>query len=356
MKKITLSIIVLLIIASSNIQLKAQEIAGLYAKLDPSVVLIEVISSHTKGDGDMRDKVSTGSLGSGVLVSKDGLILTAAHVVNDADAIRVTFSDGQQLRAKVKTMSRLADVATIQCEGVIKNPVVAKMGDSDKTKIGERVIIIGSPMGLNHSLSVGYISRRESQEENREGFTRMEYFQTDASINTGNSGGPMFNMQGEVIGIVSSILSRSGGFEGIGFVATINIVKELLIEKSNIWLGVDVFVLSGPLAMAFNLPQEAGILIQNVAKDSPAYYMGLKGGYINGTIVDRPIVLGGDIVLSIDGHKFDSEENILKAVDYLNSIKSGTTYVFKVMRFGKIIDVSWVAKYKILSIKKGRYS
>ena len=88
----------------------------------------------------------------------------------------------------------------------------------------------------------------------------------------------------------------------------------------------------------------AGILIQNVAKDSPAYYMGLKGGYINGTIVDRPIVLGGDIVLSIDGHKFDSEENILKAVDYLNSIKSGTTYVFKVMRFGKIIDVSWVAK------------
>lgn len=344
MKRITLSIIFLVLLATSNSQLMAQSISDLYAKLDLSVVVIEVVSSETKGDGDPRDKVSVGSMGSGVLVSEDGIIITAAHVVNNADAIRVTFSDGQQLRAKVISLSRLADVTLIKCDGLIKNPHVAKMGDSDKTRIGDEVMIIGSPMGLTHSLSVGYISRREKQTDNRAGFTRLEYFQTDAAINTGNSGGPMFNMQGEVIGIVSSILSRSGGFEGIGFVATINIVKELLFEKSNIWLGVDVFVLSGPLAVALNVPQQGAILIQNVAKDSPSYFMGLKGGFVKAVIDQHEITLGGDIILSIDGHKFDNEENILKAVDYLNGVKKGATYTFKVLRNGQVTDVSWVAK------------
>ncbi len=344
MKKITLSIIVLLFAISSNAQQKPVKISDLFAKLDSTVVVIEVISSETTGDGNMIEKVSMGSLGSGVLVSTDGVIITAAHVVNNADAIRVTFKNGQKLRAKVTALSRVADVALIKCDGVIKDPKVAKLGDSDKTRIGDEVMIIGSPMGLTHSLSVGYISRREKQTDSRAGFTRMEYFQTDAAINTGNSGGPMFNMQGEVIGVVSSILSRSGGFEGIGFVATINIVKSLLFERSNLWIGVDVFVLSGPLAVALNVPQEGAILIQNVAKDSPGYYMGLKGGFVKATIEDHDIILGGDIVLSIDGHPFDTEENILKAIDYLNAIKKGTSYTFKVIRHGQIIDVSWIAK------------
>lgn len=329
---------------SAKGHLAAQSVSDLFEQLDKSVVVVEVISSETTGDGKLMEKVSMGSMGSGVLVSEDGVIITAAHVVNNADAIRVTFKDGQKLRAKVTALSRLADVALIKCEGKIKHPVVAKMGDSDKTRIGDKCMIIGSPMGLNHSLSVGYISRREKQTDSRAGFTRLEYFQTDAAINTGNSGGPMFNMQGELIGIVSSILSRSGGFEGIGFVATINIVKKSLFEKSNIWLGVDVYVVAGSLAMALNVPQEAAILIQNVSKNSPAYYMGLKGGFLRATIDKHEIILGGDILLSIDGHKFDSEENILDALDYLNALKKGQTYTFKVLRKAEIIDVKWIAK------------
>ena len=344
MKKITLSISMFLLLLVSATQIQAQNIAELYEKLDPSVVVIEIISSETKGIGDPREKVSMGSLGSGVLVSKDGVIITAAHVVNNADAIRVTFKDGQQLRAKILGVSRVADVATIKCEGVIKNPHVAKMGDSDKTKIGDRVMIIGSPMGLKHSLSVGYVSRREVRKDAHAGFTRLEYFQTDAAINTGNSGGPMFNMEGEVVGVVSSIMSRSGGFEGIGFVATINIVKQTLFNKSNIWIGVDVQMLNTAMCMALNVPQEGAVLIQNVAKDSPAYYMGLKGGFIKAIIVNHEVILGGDVVLSIDGHSFDNEENALLAVDYLNAIKPGQEYTFKVLRFGKIIDVKWIAK------------
>jgi len=343
MKNITSKVLAVFLIIISASQIQAQSIANLFEKLDPSVVVIEVISSETTGDGDISEKVAMGSLGSGVLVSEDGVIITAAHVVNNADAIQVTFKDGQKLEAKVTAMSRLADVATIKCQGVIKNPHVAKMGDSDKMRIGDEILIIGSPMGFTHSLSVGYISRREKHKDAHAGFTRMEYFQTDAAINTGNSGGPMFNKDGEVIGVVSSIVTRSGGFEGIGFVATINIVKELLFKKSNVWIGVDVFVLNGPLAVALNVPQ-GGILIQNVAKNSPGYFMGLKGGFIKAVIEKQPIILGGDIVLSIDGHKFDSEDHILEAIDYLNAVKSGQKYTFKVFRYGEVVDVSWVAQ------------
>ncbi len=327
-----------------GITVKAQDISALFAKLDSSVVIIQVIESQTKGDGGLNDKVSFGALGSGVLIDKTGRILTAAHVVNNADEIQVIFRDGQVLKAKVTSLSRQADIAVIKTMGVIRNPKPAKLGDSDKSKIGDKIMIIGSPMGLHHSLSVGYISRKETEKQMTSNFKSMEFFQTDASINTGNSGGPMFNMDGEVVGIVSSILSRSGGFEGIGFVATINIIKDLLLEKSNTWLGVDVLFLHGTLAMAFNVPQEGGVLIQNVTKGSPAHFMGLKGGFIKSVIAEREVVIGGDIVLAIDNYKFDTPKNVEKAVNYLNSIAKGGSYTLKVLRAGKIIDLKWTIK------------
>jgi len=344
MKIILKTSIVVLCLFFSTWAVTAQSLADLYSKLDSTVVIVEVISTQTAGNGDMNQKVSSGSIGSGVLVSKKGKIITAAHVVNNAEAIRVVFKDGQKLLAKVVALSRSADVALLQCNGHIVNPRVAKMGDSDKVRIGDKIMIIGSPMGLEHSLSVGYISRRDRDGNSHNGLRRMEFFQTDAAINTGNSGGPMFNMQGELIGVVSSILTRSGGFEGIGFAATINIVKSLLFEKPNIWLGVDVFYLQGNLAFALNVPQEGGILIQNVTKDSPAYFMGLNGGFIKAEIDKNPVILGGDIILSVDGRKFDTEENVYKALDYLNAVKPGSKYTFQVLRRGKIVDVSWIAK------------
>ncbi len=343
MAKIYLSFL-LFIVFTFSLKSQKADIPDLYTKLDPSVVLIEIISSQTEGTGEMYKKVKVGSLGSGVLISDDGKIITAAHVVNDADAIRVSFKDGQQLRAKVVGLSHLADVAMIQCQGVIKNPHPAKLGDSDKMRVGDQVIVIGAPMGLSHSLSVGYISRKEQMKDKRSGFVRLEYFQTDAAINTGNSGGPMFNMQGEVVGIVSSILSRSGGFEGIGFAATINIVKDLLMNKRNTWLGIDAFILEGPLALALNVPQEAGVLIQNVTENSPAYFMGLKGGYFKAIISERPLILGGDIILGIDDIKFVDEDSILKGVDYLNELTPGTKYTLKILRNGKIQNINWVIK------------
>jgi len=336
--------IVIVVIALLSINSNAQTVSDLYAKHDSSVVVIRTIESKTKGQGIASDKVSYGALGSGVLISKDGTILTAAHVVNNADEIEVVFIDGQVMKAKIQGLSRIADVAVIKTMGLIKDPKPSKMGDSDKSRIGDKVMIIGSPMGLEHSLSVGYISRKETQHGHSSNFKKMEFFQTDAAINTGNSGGPMFNMDGEVIGVVSSILSRSGGFEGIGFVATINIIKELLIDQSNNWIGVEVFYLYGPLAMAFNVPQDGAVLIENVAKNSPAYFMGLKGGFANISIEKQDIVIGGDIVLAIDDMKFDNPDNVEDAVKYLNSLEKGKSYIFKILRAGKIIDLKWTVR------------
>jgi len=336
-----MKIIFLTLISLYTISLNAQDISTLYQKLDSSVVIINVIESKTSGIGNEKEKVSFGALGSGVLFGDKGEILTAAHVVNGADEIAVTFVDGQQLRAKVIALSKMADVAIIKIQGHIKNPKPAKLGNSDSTKIGAKVMVIGSPMGLYHSLSVGYISRKELKESHSSNFSKMEFFQTDAAINTGNSGGPMFNMNGEVIGIVSSILSRSGGFEGIGFAATINIIKDLLIEHNNAWLGVDAFYLQGPLANAFNIKQGSGVLVQNVTKNSPAYYMGMKGGYINAKLGEVEFVIGGDILLDIDGHKLDSPENMVKAVDYFNALEDGDKYTIRVLRNGTIKDLNW---------------
>ncbi len=322
----------------------AQNMSALYEKLNTSVVVIKVMESKTKGTGKLSEKVSYGALGTGVLISNDGIILTAAHVVNNGDKIKVVFADGQELMAKVEGLSKLADVAKIKVMGVIKNPQPAKMGDSDKTRIGDEVIIIGNPMGLEHSLSVGYISQKKTHKSKTSGFNRLEFFQTDAAINTGNSGGPMFNMDGEVIGIVSSIMSRSGGFEGIGFVATINIVKDLLINQRNTWLGMDSQILFGPLAFALNVEQGGGVLIENVTKNSPADFMGLKGGSIIVLIGTEELVVGGDILLEIDGKKLDSPDNILIALDYLNALETGYKYTLKVLRMGKVVDISWTVK------------
>jgi len=326
------------------VQNKAQDISKLFEELDKSVVIINVLESKSTGTGDADERVSFGALGTGVLINETGQILTAAHVVNGADYIEVVFKDGQKLRAKTEGLSHMADVAIINTQGIIKNPHPAKFGDSDKTKIGEKVMVIGNPMGLKHALSVGYISRREIRPNASENFSNMEFFQTDAAINTGNSGGPMFNMNGEVIGIVSSILSRSGGFEGIGFAATSNIIKELLIEHSNTWLGIDVFLLEGPLAKAFNVYEDAGILVQNVTKDSPAYYMGMKGGSINVVIGNQQVTIGGDIILSIDDIKLNNKTNIQKGVEYLNGLTKGTKYTLTVLRAGEKVKLTWIIK------------
>ena len=323
---------------------KTQNYSELFKKTDPSVVVLKVIEAENVGTGDPYKKMTFGSLGSGVLVDKNGLIVTAAHVVQVASAILVEFADGQQLEAEVHKIAPEADIAIIKTIGKPKNPVVAKLANSDEVKVGDLVYIIGSPMGLFHSLSVGYISGRHVQNLDFSRTGKIEFFQTDAAINKGNSGGPMFNIKGEVIGIVSSILTQSGGFEGLGFVATSNMAKTIIENEGYNWMGIDATYIEGNLAKILNVKQGAGFLIQNVAEQSPAYFMGLKGGYQKVKIDNRELLLGGDILLSANGYQFIGEKGLFDFLKFYQDMKSGDKLVLRVLRAGEVVNLEWIIK------------
>lgn len=333
---------VLLLACVTFFNISAQDLRELYKKVNPSVVIIKTVESVSQGAGNPRQKTSMEGLGTGVLISEDGLILTAAHVVNTADKILVEFLDGQNIEGKVVYMALAADVATIKLVSRPNNPVVAKLGDSDQVEIGQQIFVIGTPLGLSHSLSSGLISGRHHQNRLTSNMSYSEFFQTDAAINQGNSGGPVFSMDGEVIGIASSILTQSGGFEGIGFAATSNIARNLLLDRKQMWYGFQPMMLTDELASIFNIPQEAGMLVLSVTKNSPAYFMGLKGGYLNISIGGEDLLIGGDIILALEGIPIISMENLEKITDHMIKLPSGSKYTFKVLRAGEIIEIQWV--------------
>ena len=221
--------------------------------------------------------------GSGFIISKDGYILTNNHVVADADSIRVTLSDNTTKEAELIGSDPQSDVALIKIDNGDDLPVLP-MGDSDALEVGEWVIAIGNPFGLNQTVTVGVVSAKG---RSRVGINEYENFiQTDAAINPGNSGGPMLNINGEVVGINSALFSRTGGYMGIGFAIPINMVKTIndqLKKHGEVvrgWLGVAIQDVNEELAQSFNLEKARGILVSGVQKDSPADEAGLKQGDI----------------------------------------------------------------------------
>jgi serine protease Do len=200
--------------------------------------------------------------------------------------------------------------------------------------------VVGAPYGLGHSLSSGYVSGIIKDTEDQNPFTNSEYIQTDAAINTGNSGGPMINMNGEVIGIVSNILTQSGGFQGIGFASSSNITKDLLFEKKVIWNGTDVIPLTGKMAQIFNLPQESGLLVQRVVKVSPFGILGVEDGDIEMTINGEKLIVGGDIILSINGVKFEaSDASLLEISKVMERKTENDPLEIVVFRAGKKVTL-----------------
>ncbi len=323
--------------------LMAQDLADLFDRNKYSVVTIYVAENVSDGTGDPKTYTSSQGLGSGVLVKED-VILTAAHVVANAEQIMVQFLDGEAIPAKTFRVSRTADVALIRLQKPPREPHVALVGNSDETRIGEDVFVVGAPMGLPYSLSRGVISGRHAEANLSNDGKILEFFQTDAAINTGNSGGPMFNYRGEVIGIVSSILTRSGGFEGIGFAATSNVARSLLTERSSVFFGIEAMVLSYEMARVLNVPQESGWLVQHVVQDSPAGTAGIKGGYLKIMVGEEEMLVGGDIILQVDDIRITGEKSILKLFAYLNQIDSIKKHKITVLRAGEIVDLYWISK------------
>jgi len=334
--------ILLALMATFVPQISGQNLADLFEQVKNSVVTIYTAETLNAGTGDPRTFTSSMGLGSGVLVRED-MVLTAAHVVGNAEEIMVQLYDGQAVPGKTVRISKIADVALVLLTKPLKNPQVATLGNSDDTRIGEEVFVIGAPMGLPFSLSKGVISGRHSEENKTYAGKILEFFQTDAAINTGNSGGPMFNYKGEVIGIVSSILSRSGGFEGIGFAATSEIAQILLSSKGTKYFGIDALLLPQELAVILNVPQQSGWLVQHVVKNSPAGVSGIQGGFRKVIINDEELMLGGDIILSVDDIVVENMDSVLKIFLNLEAAGSTARHKITVLRGGEKVVLYWVA-------------
>src|SRR5499426_19410 len=275
---------------------RAQDLSDLFRKVTPSVVVIRARGRDVSNVGVTRFS----EIGSGVMIEADGKVMTAAHVVNAMDEITVEAVGGESISARIIASEPAADLSLLKVDRVPASMRAATMADSNTVRVGDQVMIIGAPYGLSHSMSVGWISARWPPNTVYKHMPLAEFFQTTATINTGNSGGPMFNMAGEVIGIVSHNISKSGGSEGLGFVVTMNNAQKLLIERKVFWSAIQGNLLTGDLAAIFNVPAPAGFLVKTVAEGSTAWKMGLAGGDRIVTIDGQQLALRGDIILSVD--------------------------------------------------------
>ncbi len=320
-------------------QVSASPLTDLFNKTNPSVVILHTFERVPKINPATKERMtSVQGLGSGVVISKDGLILTAAHVVHVSDSVHVEFKNGEKVLGKIVASEPTADIALVKLENIPKDLQPASIGDSDKVSVGEEIFIIGAPYGIGHSLTVGYISGKRMPPE-KSMFADVEFFQTDAAVNMGNSGGPMFNMKGEVVGIVSHILTQSGGFDGIGFAVTSNSAKQLLLEEKRVWSGIDGQLLTDEMAGIFQLPQSAGALVQRVAEGSFAHKSGIKGGDIPAVIGGRELLLGGDILLNIENVPIKDEDSIKLIKKTIARKKPGEDVRITLLRKGQVVKV-----------------
>ncbi|MCG2814265.1 MAG: DegQ family serine endoprotease [Thermodesulfovibrionales bacterium] len=259
------------------------------------------------------------SLGSGVIVSSDGYIITNNHVIEQAEEIKVTLYDKKSFKGKIVGSDPKTDIAVIKINA--GNLPTAAWADSDKLQVGEFVLAIGNPFGLSHTVTMGIISAvgRASV-----GITDYEDFiQTDAAINPGNSGGPLVNIKGEIIGINTAIFSKTGGYQGIGFAVPSNLVRSVMEDlikygkKTRGWLGVSIQRLTPELAEKFGIKDSDGALVGDVVKGSPAEKAG---------------IMRGDIVLEYNGKKVKDADSLRNTVA---QTKAGSQVNIKILRKGK---------------------
>ncbi len=260
-------------------------------------------------------------LGSGVIVSQDGYILTNNHVVAGADTIYVRLMDERTLSAKVIGTDPKTDIALLKVEA--DNLPAIKLGDSDKLEVGEWVLAIGSPMSPNlaHSVTAGIVSAKGRSNVGLADYE--DFIQTDAAINPGNSGGALINLDGELVGINTAIATRSGGFQGIGFAVPVNMAKfvmESLIKHGKVirgWLGVYIQDITPQIAKAMDLPSTEGVLVAQVQEDSPADKAGLKEG---------------DVLIELNGKRIKNSSQLRNDVA---ATPPGTEVELKILRDGR---------------------
>jgi len=278
--------------------------------------------------------------GSGFVIDKDGHILTNYHVIENARQVEVTLHNRKKYKATIVGTDPSHDLAVIQ----IKAPdlVPSVLGDSRNLQVGQKVYAIGNPFGLAGTMTRGIVSSiRPVREPN--GATIDEAIQTDAAINPGNSGGPLMNWHGEVIGINTMILSSVGQNSGVGFAIPINTAKAVLNDLMTLGrvrrpaLGVRTIPISAELADEIGLPADYGLLIVQVTPGGSADMAGLRGGTERAYLGNIPIMLGGDLIVAIDGEKVEDEQDLAHLMD---NHRAGDSVKVTIFRGKKKIDVN----------------
>ncbi len=304
---------------------------GLYRHLAPATVFL---SSHYALGHPLADPETT-AVGTGFIVDEAGTVLTNAHVVDGAGTITATLYDGQQVRAELVGLDSFTDIAVLRLSAVDRQLPVLKLGDSDQLQIGQKVLVVGSPFGLGFTLSTGIISGLRALPI--EVGLKDPLIQTTAPINPGNSGGPLVNSKGRVVGITSAALM---GAQNIGFAIPINTAKAVLAElkeKGRVvrpWLGMAGKFLTEDITMLFALPLPlmGGLLVEHVEKGSPAAEAGLQAGTLSVVIAGRPWVLGGDIIVALQGQSVRSPQDFSRVV---KDVRVGQTVEIEYLRDGE---------------------
>lgn len=292
--------------------------ADLAEKLTPSVVNISSFSQSETENGEGNTPLSE-SLGSGFIIDGNGYIITNNHVVDKAESISITLSDNTKTEARVIGKDPKTDLALIKIE--TKRPLNAvKFGDSDKIRVGDWVLAIGNPFGLGSSVTAGIVSAKSRDIESG---PYDSFIQTDASINQGNSGGPMFNLQGEVIGISSTIFSTTGASQGVGFAIPANLagwVISQLKEHGEVkrgWIGIKIQPNTPEIADSLGISANQGVVVSGVTEQGPAQKAGLQAG---------------DIVLSFNRQPIDNTKNLSRLIA---ETKIGTPAPIEIWRSGQ---------------------
>lgn len=325
-----------------------QILINLYERLTPSVVNIEITQRTSYLDG-------ASSSGSGFVYDNEGHIITNAHVVSEAIEILVTFADGYVTTAEIVGIDEYSDIAVIRVDIAPERIVPIAIGDSNQIAVGQRVVAIGNPFGLQSSMTRGIISalgralpsaRLINQANQR--FNNPSIIQVDAAINPGNSGGPLLNYSGEVIGVNTAIRTESGVFEGVAFAVPVNTMRRVvpqLIDSGEVsysWLGVTTYpsergFSTASLADPLNLPIDYGVVIEEVRENSPADSAGLRGGTQVERVRGIDLLVGGDIIIAIENIIVRDLDQLLAFL--VENTAPGDTVTLTIIREGEQLDI-----------------
>jgi S1-C subfamily serine protease len=328
--------------ATSFSAARGRTISDIYRSAKRGVV--QVLATTVVSDNPLFGSQESRSLGSGFVIDKSGHVVTNYHVVQGASKVEISFSGNDRMPAKVIGTDPSTDIAVLRIKGAQGRALTPlELGDSAGVRVGDAVVAIGNPFGLERTVTAGIVSALQRQITAPNGFAIDEAIQTDAAINHGNSGGPLLNADGRVIGVNSQIESDSGGNVGIGFAIPINTVKEVvsqLLEHGKVehaYIGVQMTTISKELATNVRLPASKGVLIETVRSGSPAAQAGLRGGSSQVVVDGESYLVGGDVISAADGHAIESADQLRSVV---SAKKPGDELTLTIHRQNETKDVT----------------